>query len=60
MTSTIESTVANSFRAEALEHRREQITAICQFDRERAAKQARYLENAARLLDQAMLEAGLA
>ena len=52
-------TVADEFRLEAQQHRREQLTAARQADRERAAKQARYLEAAARLLDMAMQEAGL-
>lgn len=56
---SVEPSLANQFRAEALEHRREQITAPRQADRERAAKQARYLEAAAQMLDLAMQEAGL-
>ena len=55
----IEPTVANDFRREAQEARRLQLSAPTQADRDHAARQARYLENAARLLDDAMAEAGL-
>lgn len=59
MTIALEPTLADEFRLEAQQHRRQQLTAPTQSDRNRAARQARYLEAAAELLDRAMQEAGL-
>lgn len=60
MTTSVEPSVANSFRAEAAELRQQQLSAATTERRHEYARRASFLENAAKMLDQAMLEAGLA
>jgi hypothetical protein len=57
---SVEPTVANQFRAEALELRQQQLSATTTDHRHEYARRASFLEAAAKMLDLAMVEAGLA